>query len=400
MATRDSISSRERYLTAFGHQEPDRVPILLNIRPIYFVNKRVQWLNQFERAEVLQDLGCDPTINIWLPDPVPHPDVQIKTWREYRKGDPCPYITKEYHTPAGVLRQVVRETADWVSSGHAYWVRRTLGPDGKLTYGMDLFDDWGISRRTEPWIKGPEDIEKLRYIMQMPSGYVLDEWRMDAVRAKEYAERHGLLTVARRTIAYDAALWFCDMTWFMLQLHDDPGFVEEFLDIFRQFALKQEELMLDVGVDVFQYRGWYEAPDLCGPRHFKRFIVPIIQEEAKMAHEADTLFCYLLTKGHTEYVDVLENMDVDIHWGIDPVLGGADMELLKERLGMKTTLLGGVNSEVTLIQGTPEEVAEATRQAISICAPGGGFVLAPIGGVWPEVPWKNVETMIRAAREP
>ena len=73
-----SLTSRERYLTTFQHKEPDRVPIFLDILPLAFYTPEVKWYNQFERAEVLLALGCDPMINIWLPTPVPHPDVKIR----------------------------------------------------------------------------------------------------------------------------------------------------------------------------------------------------------------------------------------------------------------------------------------------------------------------------------
>ena len=73
------MTSRERYLTAFRHEEPDRVPILLDMHPPRFCTDKVRYYTQFERAEVMLDLGCDPMINIWLPTPVPHPDVNVRT---------------------------------------------------------------------------------------------------------------------------------------------------------------------------------------------------------------------------------------------------------------------------------------------------------------------------------
>lgn len=66
---------------------------------------------------------------------------------------------REYHTPAGVLRQVVRETPDWCSPLHTPWQPTTFGIEKRTHYGIDLFDDWGISRRTEPWVKGPADVD-------------------------------------------------------------------------------------------------------------------------------------------------------------------------------------------------------------------------------------------------
>ena len=395
----ERISVKERYEATFRHQEPDRIPILLDAHVPFYQSGTVQWRNQLERAEILKGLGCDPIIEIWLPDPVPHPDVKIKTWREYRPGEKLPCITKEYHTPAGVLRQVVRETEDWVSPGHAYWVRRTLGPGNKLTYGLDLFDDWNIPRQIEPWVKGPDDLDKLAWLLQMPAGEALAEWRMDAIRAKEYAARHALPTMSRRTIIGDAFMWFCNAGQFMMDILDNPDFVKAFFEIFREFARWQAELALDIGVDVFQYRGCYETSEFWGGGRYEAFLVPLIQEQAAMAHDAGSLFCYFMTKGHSDYLDHFEKMDIDAHFGVDPVMGGVDLREMKSRIGGKTTIIGGVNSELTMSKGTPREVEEATRQAIEVCSPGGGFVLAPVIGIYGGIPWANVETLIRTAHE-
>ena len=139
---------------------------------------------------------------------------------------PEPILTKEYHTPAGVLRQSVRETEDWCSPLHTPWIPTTLGVEAPGLFGMDLFDDWCVSRRLEPWVKGPDDLDKLRYLIRLPDGLILDEWKMDTERAMDFARKHDVLTVARRTIVGDAFQWFCDIPWFLLQLHDDRGFVE------------------------------------------------------------------------------------------------------------------------------------------------------------------------------
>ena len=202
-----------------------------------------------------------------------------RTWRERQDGKV--FLGKEFDTPKGVLRQIVEETEDWVSAEHGYWVQRTLECGNKMTYGMDVFDDWAVSRRTEPWIKGKEDLPKLKYVLQKPAKWELDEWRHDAQRAIEFAEKHDLLTCVRRVVISDASEWFCDIEWFMLQLYDDPEFVEEFLEIFEEVAAWQTELALDMKPDIFQRRGWYDTPDFWGGKHFDKYIAPSIKSMAK-----------------------------------------------------------------------------------------------------------------------
>lgn len=391
----NGFTSRERYLAIFRHEEPDRVPILLDTKPLFFFTPEVKWYSQFERAEVLLDLGCDPMINIWLPIPIPHPDVKIRTWRE-KRADGKTYIGKELDTPKGVLRQVVEETDDWCSHWHNFWVQRTLAGDERMDYGVHVFDDWNISRRTEPWVKGPDDLPKLPYILQKPPQWQLDEWVHDAQRAKEFAEKHGLLTMARRTIVSDATQWFCDIPWFMMQLYDGPGFVEEFLQVFEAVAKWQAQLVLDVGVDVLQRRGWYDEPSFWGGWHFDKHILPSINREAMMTHEANARHCYLLTRGWGAYLETFKRLDTDILWGADPIDGGVTLEEMKSSLGART-LLGGISSEKQLIQGSEPDAREAVRKAVAALAPGGGFILASSSSIWPEVEWEQLAAVIDEA---
>jgi hypothetical protein len=229
----DKLSSRERMMTTFSHNEPDRVPIYLYIIQDSTAFRGVDWRDQFERAKVFLEMGLDPVIDIWLPFPTHHPDVTIKVnrWKDPEKGI---LLSKEFHTPKGILRQVVRETEDWCDPLHTMWTPSTYGVEKRQDFGVHLLDDWNVSRRIEPWVKGHEDLDALQYLIRMPDDYRLDEWRYDAQRAIEFARKHDLLTMSRRSIVGDAFQWFCDIPWFAMQLIDNPGFVEEFFSIFRQ----------------------------------------------------------------------------------------------------------------------------------------------------------------------
>lgn len=384
------MSSRERMFAALTRQGPDHVPLSLYIAQGPLYKPPFFWRNQIERAERLLQLGLDPTIDIWFPDPQMHRDVEVKTWRE-RHGDDT-LLIKEYHTPAGVLRQVVRETADWCSIGHGPWIPTTWGTEVSLQYGMYLFDDWCISRRVEPWVKGREDLDKLRYIIRPAEGYVLDEWRMDAERALDYARRFDVLTTARRTIVGDAFQWFCDIPWFMVQLYDDPAFVEEFLDIFQEWSLSLVQLGLKLGVDLIQYRGWYEPARFWGRKGWKRFIAPRLEAQARMVHAGGKLHGYLLTEDVGVLAAELRDMGVDVLQGIDPRVLGSSLREMADTLEGRKAFWGGVNAEVTLLSGDLDQIDVEVKDAIEILASDGGLVLSTL--LFPDIPETSVVQMI------
>ena len=393
-----NMSSRERFLKTCKHCEPDRVPIFLESTPPLFFTDRVRWYNQFERAKIMLDLGCDPMINIWLPEPVLHPDVTVKVGRE-KKSDGRILLSKEFHTPKGVLRQVIEETKDWCDFRHGQWAQYTLGTGMREEYGVHIFDDWAISRRIEPWVKGQEDLQKLPFILQKPPGWMLEEWRHDAKRALEYARKHELLTMVRRTITNDASQWMCDIPWFMMQLYDDEEFVKEFLEIFEAMAMWQTEGALELGGDVFQHRGWYDGPNFWGGSHFKRYILPFLKRHVALVHEAGVKHCYLLTQGWRAYVQLFKEVDTDILWGADPVQVGMDLKELKEKIGKHKVILGGISSEQHLTGCTEEHTRKAVRDAMHALAPGGGYIFGTGSAISGYNNWKNIEALIDEAHK-
>jgi uroporphyrinogen decarboxylase len=100
-------------------------------------------------------------------------------------------------------------------------------------------------------------------------------------------------------------------------------------------------------------------------------------------------------------IEMIIDAGVDVLMGIDPAQDRTmDMPLLKQKASGKMCLWGGVCGYLTIECGTPAQIREQVRQAISILSPGGGFILAPVTNVRAdtEKAWENVRTMIEAWR--
>ena len=74
-----------------------------------------------------------------------------------------------------------------------------------------------------------------------------------------------------------------------------------------------------------------------------------------------------------------------------------DLQALKRRAAGVMCLWGGVCGYLTVERGTEEDIANEVRQAISVLAPGGGLILAPVTNVRADTQraWANVRAMIR-----
>ena len=64
---------------------------------------------------------------------------------------------------------------------------------------------------------------------------------------------------------------------------------------------------LEVGVDVVQYRGWYETPTFWGPKFWKQYLRPCIEEQSRLVRSAGKLVSYLLPEGQGVYAEDLRD---------------------------------------------------------------------------------------------
>jgi len=55
------MTSRERMLASIQRRQPDHIPLSLIIAQGPWFKEPLYWRNQFERAEVMLEMGLDPT---------------------------------------------------------------------------------------------------------------------------------------------------------------------------------------------------------------------------------------------------------------------------------------------------------------------------------------------------
>ena len=172
---------------------------------------------------------------------------------------------------------------------------------------------------------------------------------------------------------------------------DDPGFVERLLEMLWSYEQARIEILLDVGVDLIVHRSWYHVTDFRSPRAYRRFLKPLLRKEIELVHSGGALYSYIMTKSFAHHYDDILDLGIDVLWGVDPVEGGANLAEIKSCIGREVCLLGGLNSFVTLGLGSEDEIRRAVRDAVRTLGPGGGFILAPVDQISPEILPRSVE---------
>jgi uroporphyrinogen-III decarboxylase len=384
----ESLNSRQRLLRALAHRDVDYVPCSFMSFTI-LRNKLNQDLYALAKAEL--GMGLDPMLflptlsrleRLNHPDlrglPVRfHPDVITKTWQE---GDShTGRLFKEYETPAGKLSTSVRLSEDW--------------PHGEF---IPFVDDYQIPRSGNPLITSQKDLEALQYLLTPPEEADVQAFSLEASIARSFAEENGVLLAGGWGVGMDMADWLCGMQNLMVLMHDQPGFVSQLLEMIHRWNMQRMEVVLSAEIDLYIRRAWYEGCDFVVPKFFQREVLPRLKAEADLAHERGVKFGYICSSGTKPMLDFYNEAGIDVLIGIDPVQGTyTDMPLMKEKIGERVCLWGGVSAAVTVERGSEAEIRSAVRHALETLGPK-GMILSPVDNFTVDEPktWNNIEIFI------
>jgi len=101
------------------------------------------------------------------------------------------------------------------------------------------------------------------------------------------------------------------------------------------------------------------------------------------------------------YPYVADFIDIGID-ALNPVQVRArnmEPERLKREFGARIAFWGGIDTQHLLPYGTPEQVRDEVRRLFRFHGAGGGWVLAAVHNIQPDVPPENVLAMFEAGRE-
>jgi len=385
------MTSRERLLAALSHQEVDYVPCSFMIFRSLFERSRDDL--DFIRQQLR--LGLDPVVELTMfgtgrgpdnPDlPGPplhfHQDTKVTEWVEESQAGRVIY--RRYDTPAGPLTTSVRWTEDWKAGPH-----------------VPLFDDWVIPRAHKFLVQTDKDLDALPYLLSPVNDAARRAVQETAAPKLALAREESLLVGAGWGVGLEAAAWLCGYDGMIWAAVDRPEWLNRLVQIIHEWNVTRMQAMMAPGIDLFLRRGWYEGADFLSPQHFRRFVLPYLHEEVRLAHQAGAKFAFINTSGTMPILDMLMEAGVDALVGVDPVQGkGTDLAQMRRKTRGRMALWGGVNGFVTVERGSAQEVAEAVELAMSALGPQ-GFILSPVDNVvdTSEQTRRNIETFLEAWR--
>ena len=381
------MSSKERLIATIRHEETDHVPLCfegIGHQSAAFVDRR--YPNVFDRVVFYLDMEMDSAVRI-SPPLLSNSGFETREWKENDQDESYPLLVKEYITPKGNLKQMVR-THDYPSDS------------------VRLFADHNVpeSRSKKYLIEKEEDLEKLEYLLVPPDDNDLQWYRQQTEEARRFCDEKQVLLAGYLQGVGDPLLWMSGIETVVMSPVLNPDFMKRYVDIVAGWNKKLLEIQIDAGIDLIIRRGWYESADFWAPDLFHEFLFEPLKQEIDMAHQAGVYFTYVMNSQAKPMLDIFRELGFDVYSNIDPMTLGMDLADLKHEIGDCITLCGGVNNFLVMENGTIDQVRKAVTEAMDKLSPNGGFVLG-VGDVLdyqfanPETTERNFYEMIKVWRE-
>jgi uroporphyrinogen decarboxylase len=238
----------------------------------------------------------------------------------------------------------------------------------------------------------------------------LDPHRFDGMREQAHAiiEDEGRATCVGSisTGLFELGQRMRGFEQFVMDMLDEEASAEALLDKALELklaywgrVLETAGDLLDVIVETDDY-GTQQSL-LLSPSTWRTLIGPRLRVLSDLIHAKGRAKVFLHSCGAIrELIPDLIAAGVDILNPVQVSAAGMGTAELKREFGRDIVLWGGgVDTQRTMPQGSPEQVRDETRRRVEDLMPGGGFVFAAVHNLQADVPPGNVLAMVEALRE-
>lgn len=369
------LTSRERVLCALNHEEPDRVPIFFGTS-----GATTMLAPGYDRLKAHLGFQGETTV-FWRGLQYVLMDEEVLAWSG---SDGRPLIAG----PApGPLARDISDDA-YVDGWGCLWERRP----GALYYEV---------------VDSPIRTATIDDLSRIPWPDLAHPSRFEGLREKAKAiQDAGYAVVALSGVSpFEQAYMLRGVEQWMLDLAGDPdlalALMRKITDLMKASVIKLlEEAGDTIDVLVTGDDLGSQTSTLISPKMYRRLIKPFHVElmseikkrtKAKIFYHSDGNIYSLLP-------DLIE-IGVDL---LNPVQVNAgdmgDTARLKREFGDRLSFCGAIDTGWVLPSGTPDDVRAEVRRRIKDLGPGGGYILASVHCIQPDVPVENIIAMLDEAK--
>jgi uroporphyrinogen decarboxylase len=248
-------------------------------------------------------------------------------------------------------------------------------------YGMEFdYPAEGVGKPKKPLIQDPEDIGRIKPFdiekAERPRQRVASVQQM----ARVFGRTHSVLGWVEGPLAEYADLRGVENMF--MDLMDKPEMYFEAVEVIIENEVRFARAQIEAGADMI---GIGDAvASLVSPDMYEKFVLPYEKKLFDAIHEAGAAtklhVCGDITNNIALMATTGANI-IDVDWMVA-------LDRARETVGPDVTLCGNFDPTAVLLQGTPQEVAEAAHQCLRMG--GQRFILQPGCEVPPDTPEENI----------
>ncbi|SCI50136.1 methylcobalamin:coenzyme M methyltransferase [uncultured Flavonifractor sp.] len=342
------MTHRERVLAALAHRQPDRCPVDFWAVP-EVVERLLKHFGAREEAELYDLLDVDMQFVFpcsTLPDPEILPDGS-------------------YFDRMGVHRRPVRNEYCTYDEYASY----------PLAYAESVAD-------LERYDKWPD-----------PDAF---DWAHFAAQIAPLHEKRFLKLHAGGIFEYAWALRGYEQ--FMMDLCMNPDMVHYIMDKFCTYWCKFIRNAMEAAGEYLDMVYTYDdiaAQNalLLAPEMLEEFVYPYHRRMNSVIKSYGKPIMYHSCGAVLSQLPKLAELPIDVLNPLQPMAKGMDFQWLKDNWGERLSFHGGLCLQSTLPKGTPDEVREAVRRAVSILGKNGGYIMTSAHYLQNDIPTENILAM-------
>jgi len=369
------LTSRERVLCALNHEEPDRVPIFFGA----------------SGATTMLAPAYDRLKN--------HLGIRSET-KVFARAMQYALIDEE------VMVRFGSDGRPLIAGPAPSTLERELSTSA-------FIDSWGITWQRIPGnhyfeiAQPPLQAANVDDIAHYPWPDVAHPSRFVGLKAKAWAIREaGYAVVALSGVSvFEHCHMLRGVEKWLMDLAGNPEFAQALLrkvtDLQREAASRMlEEAGEHVDVVITSDDLGSQNAPLISPKMYRRMIKPFHAELLAAIKSRTKAKVFYHTDGNIYPLlgDLIE-IGVDL---LNPVQVSArdmgDTARLKKEFGDRLSFCGAIDTQDVLPYGKPDDVRREVRRRIKDLGPGGGYIVASVHCIQPDVPPENVVAMLEEAQ--
>jgi len=248
-------------------------------------------------------------------------------------------------------------------------------------YGMEFdYPENGVGRPRKLLIQGPQDIARIK-LFEIENAD-RPRQRVESVRkmAKAVGKTHSVLGWAEGPLAVYADLRGVESMF--LDLIDTPQMYLEAAEIIIENQVRFAKAQIAAGADMIGVGD--SVASLISPKMYQNYVLPFEKRLFDAIHEAGATVKLHVCGDISRSIDLMAQTGcdiIDIDWMV-PV------DKSRTLAGPNVTLAGNFDPSAVLLQGSPQDVADAARRCLEMG--GRRFILQPGCEVPPGTPEQNL----------